>query len=362
MAIGVHEDSAVARSAAQPQAPAFRLAENFFQRWALILLPVLLLTVLGFMLSQRISADYMASSTLSTAANPLVGTQEIRGATLGFLESPAQATSRVMTEQLGTDLFARNVANRAGLTEAIDDGFLEYDDIRSRISVFATGEALVDIEALWSDPETSLALVDAIITEYQSLLQSTLSTDAQAAVDFYQDRRDEAVALASVAEAELEAFEDSLPVQWEVDDLPFADELRFRRLNDRLLDAQAGIDEADDSIEEALLAVAQAESEAGRSIQVIDPPSSSFLPESTLRDKIIILFGFTLLGGLMSLTILLLSTYLDKSVRSAADIEAAGAGGAVVTVPLIRSLRNRRGIGGLIDNIAMRISRSPRAL
>lgn len=86
----------------------------------------------------------------------------------------------------------------------------------------------------------------------------------------------------------------------------------------------------------------RAQSEAGRTLQIVDPPSSTFEPKSTLVDRAVIFGAFVMLGMIVALTILLLSTYLDRSVRSAADIEAAGAGVTVAAVPRIDALRTRK--------------------
>lgn len=338
------------RVAPKPRAPGLRLSENFFQRWFLIVVPIAIMAVIGVMMAQRVPSEYSASSTLSTSANPLVGQLEIRGATAGSRESPAGATARVMSERLRTDLFASNVAERAGLDDAVDNKRL-YSQIRRRVRVGAVGASLVTIEVRWGDPQTSLRLVDALIAEYLSLLQSTVSADAQSAVDFYEDRRAEAEATEETASATYQAFLDELPVQPEGVDLPLADQLQLGRLNGRVVAAQELIDDADRAIEQALLSVVVAQSEAGRSIQILDPATSTFEPESNFTDKVVLFVVFVFLGGLVALTILLLSTHLDRSVRSAGDIEAAGGGVTVAAVPVIRSLRPRTGLRRVLAGV-----------
>lgn len=345
-------------AAPKPRMPVLRLSENFFQRWFLILLPVIVMAAIGVFMAQRTTPEYLASATLSTSANPLVGAQEIRGTSIGFFESPADATARVMNERLGTDRFAAGVAERAGLSGAIENGFLSYDDLRGGVAVFSVGESLVDIQAGWGDPNTSLELVDAIIAEYLSVLRSTVSEDSQSAVDFYEARRDEAAVSAQSAADAYETFLQELPFLPEGVEMSLADELELGRLNDRLASAQGAIDTADSAIEDALLSVVRAQSEAGRSIQIVDPPSSTFEPESTLTYQATAFFAAVFLGLLVALTILLLSTYLDRSVRSAGDIEAAGGGVAVAAVPVIKSLRPRKRVRravGVVGNAPHRI-------
>lgn len=320
------------------------MAENFFQRWFWIVLPIVLMAMIGVMMAQRVQPEYLASSTMSTSANPLVAAPDIRGTELKFLESPGEATARVITARLGTDRFASNVAERAGLDAAVEAGLLSYLDLRQSVKVFAAGESLVTIETLWGDPETSLRINEAMIDEYLSVLRSTVSEDAQAAVDFYEDRRTEAIVRVDDASATLNTFVAQLPDLPDDVDLPVPDQLALERLYQRLTLAELAFDDAESAIEEARLSVVVAQSEAGRSIQVIDAPNSTFEPESSLPTKAIRFMAASFLGALMAVTILLLSTHLDRSVRSAADIEAAGAGATVAAVPVIKSLKPPRSL------------------
>lgn len=310
----------------------------------LILLPIIIMVGIGVLMTQRLTPQYAASAALGTSSNPLVDQIEIRGLEQGFFESPADATARVMSERFQTDTFANSLGERAGLGEALDEGLIFVDDLRQAVDVYSIGESLVIVEARWGDPETSARLVDAMILEYQGVLESTVSSDAEDAVQFFEDRRAEAVATASAARDDLDDFIATLPPLTGEEELPVQLELQLERLNGRLVVAEAAIDESDLAIDDARLAVIRAQSEAGRSIEVIDEPSASGTPESAIRDMAIIMAGFLFIGGLIALTILGLTTLLDRSVRSAADIEAAGGGDTVAAVPVIASLQSSKGL------------------
>lgn len=328
----------IPQSAPKPQLPLRRLSENFFQRWFLILLPLVLMTMIGVLLAQRVQPQFLAEATLSASANPLIdpiGEQDFR-----FGESEAEQTARVMIERLGTDRFAASVVDAVGLTEAIESTAITYDDIRQNLSIFATGDSIVKVEVTWGDPETAIALVAETIAAHQEVLTATVTADSRAAVEFFNSRLSDAIADEQSAEEALNAYVDTLPPLQVGEETPVADELALRRLNSRLTTAQATIDETRANIEEAELSVVQAESEAGRSLNVIDAASSNFEPQSTLPRQAIILFVFLVIGFLVALTMLLLSTHLDRSVRSAVDIEAAGGGLTVAAVPVIKSLRS----------------------
>ncbi|WP_041298099.1 hypothetical protein [Ilumatobacter coccineus] len=297
---------------------------------------------IGVVLAGRVTAPYKATGTLSASSNPLVEGQEVRGTSIDFFESPAGGTARLINERLQTDAFIERIAEAAGLTESIEAGGLLLDDIRSRVFARDIGETLLTIEATWSDPETTAVLVAVTIEQYLDFVLTTVSEDAEAAVDFYEDRLAEATAQAADAGLAYDAFVRSLPVLAADAELPLSDQLQLSRLNDRVINAQSQIDDSSAAIEASQLSVIQSRSEAGKTLVMIDPPQVPLEPESTSSTQILLLGAFFMLGVVLAAATLLLSTRLDDSVQTAGDVETATGSHVVAAVPRIKALRPPR--------------------
>ena len=321
---------------------ALRLAENFFRRWYLYLLPIVLIAALGLRASSNITPSYESTAVLSAASNVFVSEQEVRGTDRNPFETAAQATARSINEQLFTDAFITGVAERAGLSEPVGADLLTLDDIRGAVGANATGDFLLTVTASWDDPETAFQLTNSTVTAYQALLEDILVEDVEAAVAFYRDRLAEAEQQSEEARAAYDAFVEQLPDLPDDVELPLREQLELQRLDDRLTEAETDIDATRGEIDDAELAVVQARSEAGQSLRLVDAATVPDEPESTATQKLTVLGAFIALGGLIAGGALILATRLDQSVRSAHDVAHAGAGPTLAAVPRVRALRKPR--------------------
>src|SRR5215213_3172918 len=82
------------------------VAENFFARWPLYLLPIILLGALGVAQARNMTAEYRSQGVLNVASNPLLtGVTPIGSSGAYAYETPSAATTRMINELLRTDLF-----------------------------------------------------------------------------------------------------------------------------------------------------------------------------------------------------------------------------------------------------------------
>src|SRR3954454_8442276 len=88
----------------------FRLSDNLFRRLGWFLLPVVIMTLFGFMQANKTLELYQSTGTLGASTNPLVPSQQISGVSANFWETPAGMQSRIINEQLRTDSFLTTVA------------------------------------------------------------------------------------------------------------------------------------------------------------------------------------------------------------------------------------------------------------
>lgn len=339
--------------AARARAFALRAVEILFRHIPLFLLPIVAMTALGVYQASQISPTYEARGVLSTASNPLLAEQQVRGVTLERFESPAEGTSRIINEQLRTDAFTEEVVARVGLADAIEAGLIDLDTIRSHISTAPDGSSLLAIRATWGDPVTSYQLVNGVFDTYLEYLTDTVASDSTEAVSFYEGLRDTAIQERNDAQDELEEYLATLPVVASEQNRPIAERLRIDDLTSRINDADDRVSQADQQIDAALLAVIQSRSNAGRSVQVIDEPTVPTAPQAALPQRITAVGGSFILGVLIALGALLTATILDRSVNTTEDLTTLPQISLVVLVPRVRKQRRlrrrRRGRSGRRD-------------
>ncbi len=320
---------------------AWRLAEQFFRRWPMYVVPFLAITALGVVRLTGLPVTYESVAHLSTSTNPLLPV-ETRSNSGYTWETPSAGTTRVIAEQLSTEAFAGAVAEAAGLQPALDAGLIDLDDVRAAILVKPTGDTLFQVSAEWSEPIVAHQLVIAVVEEFVNYLIDTESSDSRAAVDFYTAVRTTAEEASAAAQEELDAYLRANPAPVDSDERPIDQVLRIQRLNNAIDRAEADVATAQQNIQAAQLQVAQANSEAGQRVRVVDAP---YLPDQPLSQRIPqILTGgvFFVLGLALVSSALLVSTLVDRSVRSEADVEAACGLALATTVPYVDRMPGQR--------------------
>jgi hypothetical protein len=317
-----------------------RLIDQFFRRWFFFVLPVIVFAAVGVRSSGNVSEEYETRGTLSASSNPLVESPEVRGSTIGAFESPAAGIARLINEQLRSDAFVETVAERAGLDQALSDEIITTDVIRQQVGAGAQGENLLAVRASWGDPETAYLLVDATINSYLDLLAETVAIDSLEAITFWSAVRSEAQARADTAESELRDYIQTLPVLAEGEQLSTVQELDVARLNATLDAALSQVSDAQSRIDTAELNVEQSKSEAGRQVRVVDPPQRATAPTPETFRKLATVAMFTMMGLLLGLAALVVTTMVDHSIRSISQLRSATGMSSTVVVPRSKALRN----------------------
>ena len=100
-------------------------------------------------------------------------------------------------------------------------------------------------------------------------------------------------------------------------------------------------DAAQTAIDDAEFAEVQARSESSRLLRVIDEPTVASAPSAVRRDQVISVAMFTLLGILISLAALILSTAIDRSIRSRSQLAHLAGTDAVAVIPRLKTKRNK---------------------
>ena len=319
-----------------------RLVDGFFRRWVLYLLPVAAFIAIGVYSTRSITADYASYARLSATSNPYLAETTIRGTEIGLFEGPGDATARLINEQLRTDAFIDDVAERAGLKEAIDSEAITRLELRNQIGATGLGQNTLEVSAGWTDPDTAFRLANGTVEGYTQYLQAIAGADSLEAVEFWTGQLEDATAQVQEAEDSLDQYLARIPPLAEGQSQPIAQELDIQRLNgslDRALEDQS---DAQSAVDEAQLTAIQAARTAARELTVIDAAERAAVPESIRRDQITAIAVYTLLGLLIAFAALVLSTVADRAVRTRSQLTRATGISSVVVVPRIKQPRQIR--------------------
>jgi hypothetical protein len=312
----------------------WRLTDNLFRRLGWFLLPVVAMAVLGVVQANKTAQLFQSTGTLSASINPLVPNPAIDGINSQFWETPAQATSRSLNERLGTETFLEAIVKEAGLEQSVASGFVQLPVVRQSIWATANGESILAVHAQWGNPQTSYELARATISQFQKFLRDTASSKASAAEQYYTTQLETLERQHAEAQQSLRTYVDGLDLTQDSQD-PLVD-VDIAQLQDAVTNLQDKITAAEENIDEAKLLRNQETSAASQSISVIDAPKVPSAPQSTVMKRIMLVMSFLLLGVVISFAALLVTTALDHTVSSTADLLAIPGIALVATVPPVR--------------------------
>jgi|GEM_PF-4771853 len=319
----------------------FRVAESFFRRWPLYLLPLLLLIGVGVLQASRVTAQFRSVGVLNVASNPLlsdVSPLGVTGAT--SFETPSAATTRMINELLRTEVFVRSVAEHAGLKGALEANLVTIDQIRARVGASSTGTRLLDVSASWPDATTAVQLVISTIDQYTDHVLQGQIKNSKEAETFYTDLASGYSKALADAQDALKNYVVANPAP-RIGERPAEQTLTMQTMQGVITQAQTQLTNAENKIEEAKLATQQARNQTGDSLQLVDPPEVPTAPASVHRQQAITLAVYLFLGLFVVVAMLLVSSLLDRAVRSAEDIDVATGLAVVATVPSIAALSRR---------------------
>ncbi len=289
----------------------------------LYVLPVLLIVGLGVYKTRDYVARYHSVGTVNVAsATFLSDLTDVRVPNFGY-ETPASKTARSINELMRSDSFAIQVADHAGLTDAVKSGIFTLDDLRTNVYAEARGDTLLGLVAVADDPRLAAQLASSLITSYSAYVLAAETADSNAAADFYESQ----ISTYETAVKQAQVNVDNYVADHKAPNFgerPENEVIELSRLNNQVQLAQTALDTAQAKLDEAKLATKTSESDIGQRLQVIDEPGVPVAPEGTLKKKVTTIGMFLVLGLVVGCAMLVISALLDRSIRSSNDLTAEG--------------------------------------
>jgi hypothetical protein len=161
-------------------------------------------------------------------------------------------------------------------------------------------------------------------------------TQAQTAETVLNSRLDRRQAELDKARADLAEFVREFPEPPIGAERPFDEQVAMDQLVAIAERADRQFSETLNQYEAAALVTEQTRAEVNQRIGVVDPPVAPLFAEPQRRATVLKMGLFTVLGSLLTITLVAVATALDHTVRREADIEAQVGLVVVATVPNAR--------------------------
>lgn len=298
------------------------LLEAFFRRPWLYLLPIVLALAWGVASAASGTKEYRSVGTINATTESILGDLTEAANAPGFtFETPASVTARHVNELLRTREFLRVVTEEMGLSTGGETDPLLLQTVRRSVGAYADGDNLVRIAAATDDPELSQRLAKATMDSYRQWIIDNDVAQSTEAEQFFEN-------LVAQTEEDLRVAQDALnryalenPVEDE-ENRPLSQRLQIESLQAVVDRAATQYQNALDKRDEANLATAQARTVVEQRLQVVDEPEVPLAAEPRLRDAIMTVAIFAVLGTMISIALLVVAAMLDRTVRVPADIEA----------------------------------------
>jgi len=298
-----------------------RLLDTFFRHRWLYLLPVALFVLVGASQVVASGSGYLSVGVVDVAKDTLLSDlTSIRGENFGF-ETPAIATAKTMNGLLGTDNFLTAIAKSAGVTGALERGELSTLAIKQAITVTPDGDNLVKIAAHTNNPELSARLAKGTIDSFTNYLVAADVGESKAAEQFFNDQLAAYQQQLEQAQTALREYATTHPGGPQ-DLRPLDEQVEIERLKSAVQQAQETFSNAQQKSDEARLATEQSVRDVSQRVRVIDEPEVPFGPEPRLKKAVLTVGLFTFVGAFISFGAVALATVMDRSMRSADDVEA----------------------------------------
>ena len=313
--------------------------EVFFRRWWLYLLPLALFTAVGVVKSFHSPSGYQSVGVIDVSKDTLLSQlTNVGGDTFGY-EKPSASTARTINSLLGTDQFMASVATRAGVTGALNSGQLTRLGMRQALAVLTDGDTLVQVVATTDNPDLSAKLAKGTIDSFiQYVIDGDIS-ESKAAEAFFQSQLQSYRSAVEQAQQVLNDYAAKHPGGPQ-EQRPLAEQVEIQQLTSAVTQAQDQYSTAQQKSEEARLATEQATTNASQRLRIIDQPKADPIPLSGLKKSVMTLMIFVFVGLLLSMTAVVLGTVLDRSLRTADDVDALLHLPALAVVPDVTRSRS----------------------
>jgi uncharacterized protein involved in exopolysaccharide biosynthesis len=312
------------------------ILEAFFRRPWLHLVPLILLTALSIGTAFDHGEQFRSVATMKASDESLLSDVTATNDTPYTFETPAQRAAEQMNLLLATDPFMHAVSEQAGVVLSEQNSLIQLRQLRQAITTSVAGDSLLQVAATTDEALLSQRLANATVAAYIDHVAATsvtVGTDTEASL---QTMVDEARRELDDANQVVKDFLTEHPEAAGADASPvLAQDLTLYQLE---------LERAVDGYSDARQAQAQARLEGGTASDIVRQRNVRLIeaglpagPEPVLRDTLLTVAVFVVLGLLLSLASVVVAATLDHTVRIPEDVRSRFGLDVLAVVPDARA-------------------------
>jgi len=301
-----------------------RLLESYFRRWYIYPLPIFLLVAVSLFSTMRAKPSYIAVGALYVQKESLLASLTAIQNTGFAWVTPAQATVDEFKELIQSDSFIRAIIQQTDLESSMGQG----EDAAGRVIAKARsalwaqplGNNLIQVGAVDEKGPIAEQMAKALVEAY---MQWKINTDQQEStsaqtffenlVQTYQDDLD-------TARQDLQTYLEDNPDP-ERGDRSTVELMQIDQLKASVDEANMRLTNAIDKLDSAKLALAQAESKAQQTYQVVDTPHVPPTAGASKTKMVMNLAIMAVVGLILGLIAAGGAALLDTSYRFPIDVQ-----------------------------------------
>lgn len=301
-----------------------RLLESYFRHRWLYFVPIILMLCAAFLFISRQESKYLASGILYVQKESfLASLTSVRDNNIGWWITPADDSATEISDLIRTDAFVRAVVQSTDLEEKIANGPESVretiNEARQSIWITTLGDNQVVINAGHTDAQIAYQLVNSVLDSYLQWKINADRVESEVARAFFVELTQQYKDDLEATRHELQEYMLSHP-QPVRGDRPEVEQLEIERLQAELQLAGTRYARALEKDENARLALSQTESDIRQTYFLLDAPRIPSKPETSLKDTVMNVAIFVVVGVFMSGVGVMGSALIDRSFRFPVDI------------------------------------------
>jgi uncharacterized protein involved in exopolysaccharide biosynthesis len=296
-----------------------RLLENFFRRWYLYLVPVVLLGLVGVFSVASTKKQFQSLGTFNVESSTVLSTLSGSSDSNFGYDSPALSTSKRIGSLLQTDQFIKDVAAKAKLDTALTASQITIGEIRSSMAAWPNGANLVNVTATNRNPAVAQALVGATIDAFVQGIVDSQASQSKVATAFFTDLVQTYQVDLDKARHAVDDYVAAHPapaIGLRADD----EQADLTRLNADFTQAQSRYDDAVNKKQDAELSTEKTKADVGERLRLVDSPQLPQAPLGGLKTSLTSFATFLVLGVLLAGGAVVVGTLLDRTIRTPSDV------------------------------------------
>ncbi|HLM19331.1 MAG TPA: hypothetical protein VK549_16030, partial [Acidimicrobiia bacterium] len=279
-----------------------------------------LMLALGAATAFSATKEYRSTGTITVESSTVIGDLTETGNTGFNFDTPATVTARNINEKLRTNEFLNLVAAKLNVDASEGEKALLRTTIADSVSATADGDQLVRVGATTEWPELSVRLAEATIDSFIDTINATNVLQSNQTVEFFTQQVDEARAAYEAAEKALSDYLVANNIEPNSENVSVAQQAAITSLQADLDRKESQYETRLASLDQANLVASSTQTETEQRIRRTDTPELPEASETGLKNALLTVIIFGVLGALLTLASVIASAALDRTIRVPSDI------------------------------------------